>query len=159
MAPLWGSGQFDPLSELPEEVVELLQEGWIVGSADALLLKSLYGTGWARHWGPDDVAHYECEINDVWVSPEGLPSDRESFLTGMVERTRNFAGRAILSARPHVACDSLTAVISIGVDDDYLTHGGTVKFFTRRGRRLAQYEELERYQLEAMAVILAEEVL
>jgi hypothetical protein len=158
MAALWDKTRVYPIDELPEELRDLLREGWVIGPANALLLKGLYGEGWVHHRRQDEVAHHECEVNDVWIPPDGLPSERDSFLTGMVSRARTFAEQAMLSARHYVTWESLTVVISVGVDVDYLEHGATVKLFTRRGRYPTQFEELERFQLEAMAVVLVEDL-
>lgn len=153
MALLWRLAADLPHEQLPEELREILRGGWLIGPAESMLLKRLYGPGWRPDWRPEAVASYEYEANDVWVTDVELPHDRDRFLPGMVARARTFVHYAMSSARGVEYGGCLTAVISVGVDDDYLTHGTTVKFVTRRAGYPDYYADIERYRLEAIAVV------
>lgn len=144
--------------ELPAELQDILRSGWIVGPAGSLLLKRLFGSGWGSDWLPEEVAHHEFEVNDVWIPSEGLPQERSLFLSGVVSRARSFALLAMEDAQKFDSGDLLVAGISQGIDDDYLTHGATVKFFTRRGEYPRFLDDLESYRIEAMAVVEPEDL-
>jgi hypothetical protein len=56
------------------------------------------------------------------------------------------------------AAGALIAIVSLGVVGDVLMHGTKVRFTTARGRAsrsfdLAWFDDLERFELEAMAVL------
>jgi hypothetical protein len=153
MSLLWTEAESFLGRDLPAELRELLDEGWVVGPATALLLKGQFGAGWRSDWKPANVARHEYEVNDVGVPSDGISPERDQFLPALVARARDFAVRALGAAGGMPAADLLTAVISVGIDDDYSTHGGTVRFFTRRGGSPRFYEDLERFRLEAMAVV------
>lgn len=145
--------------ELPTELLDILDQGWVTGPGGSLLLRGMCGSKWRHNVPPPlDISEYEIEINDVWIPSIGLPSNRDSFLLELTARARMFAVGAIESARGLRSADLLVAVISVGVDDDYLTHGGTVKLFTQRGEVRRRFEDLERFTLEGMAVLLAEDL-
>ena len=84
------------------------------------------------------------------------------FLRGMAQRGLTFAARALALAdrqQLHGGC-GLTAIISTGVVTDVLVHGTFVRFTTGRGVPsrsfdLAWFDDLERFKLEAMAVLTA----
>lgn len=100
------------------------------------------------------VADYEYHTNDVKISESGLPSDKERFLSAVAIRALCFIEEAFRSAARFEVSNGLTAVVSIGVGDNYLSHGTTVKFFTQRAGRPAWYEDLERFKIEAIAVLI-----
>ncbi|WP_433183571.1 hypothetical protein [Actinoallomurus sp. CA-150999] len=135
------------------ELYDLLREGWIIGPVESMLLRGLYSSGWRSDWKVNSVSGYEFEVNDVGITDVGLPSDRDRFLEALVARARSFACHAIKDAQNLNYGNLLTAVISIGIDDDYLTHGATVKFFTRTAGCPQFFDDIERFQLEAMAII------
>ena len=87
--------------------------------------------------------------------PDGIAEDQpaQRYSAAMVRRALSFACRALADARGLDGADSLVAVIGAGVDDDYLTHGTTVRFFTRRGDYPRHFDDLERFALEALAVL------
>lgn len=153
MDSIWSGTVVMQAHELPLELQDLLQAGWLVGPAGSLLLRGMFGSGWRSDWSPKDVAVHECEVNDVWIPQEGLPIERSLFLSGAVSRARSFVTLAMKSAQELKSADLLVAVIGLGVMEDYLTHGTTVKFFTRRGEYPRYFDDLESYQMEAMAVI------
>lgn len=138
---------------LPSELRALLDEGWCVGPAGSLLLKGLYGEHSGSDWLSEDVAKHEYEVNDVWIPTSDLQEERGHFLEGAASRAFGFVILALQSARPLKASSSLVAVISIGFDEDYLTSGTTVKLFTHRGSYPRYFDNLERFQLEAMAIV------
>ena len=142
-----------PPESLPEELQDILAAGWLEGPGGSLLLGALYGAGWRDDWAHVDVALHEYEVNDVWVPSRGLPDERELFLVAMTGRAKSFAIAALSLARRLDEGKAILAVISVGVDDDYLTSGTTVKFFTRRGNYPHFYDVLDRFELEALAVL------
>ncbi|WP_329138326.1 hypothetical protein OG552_30375 [Streptomyces sp. NBC_01476] len=156
MLPLWR-----PISEmgdpeiLPGELQDLVESGWRTGPAGSLLLVGCYGdgAGWRSDWRAEEIAQHELEVNDVSISCDDLPKGRDLFLRAAVARARAFAGAALKVAWGLQASELLVAIVSVGVDDDYLTHGATVKFATRRGGFPESYANLERFNYEAMAVI------
>jgi hypothetical protein len=153
MAPIWAKVGPIQSSALPVELQDILQNGWLIGPAGSLLLRGLYGTGWKVDWHPDEVASHEYEVNDVSIPAKELPEAREEFLPGLVGRARAFAYQAMRNAESIEDSRLLVAVISIGIDEDYLLHGATVKFCTRRGGPLHNFDDLERYRLEAIALV------
>lgn len=155
MLPLWKvTGVGDP-EILPEELLDLIDGGWRTGPAGSLLLDGCYGdgSGWRGDWQAGDIAQHELDVNDVGIPCHDLPQEREPFLRGAVARSRAFADAALRAAHGLPAADSLVAIVSVGVDDDFLTHGATVKFATERGGFPETFAELDRFRFEAMAVL------
>lgn len=155
MLPLWkATGTGDP-AILPEELRDLIDGGWRTGPAGTLLLNGCYGdgSGWRKDWQAGDVAQHELAVNDVGIPCGDLPEEREPFLRGAAARSRAFAEAALRAAHGLPAAESLVAIVSVGVDDDFLTHGATVKFATERGGFPETYAELDRFVFEAMAVL------
>ncbi|WP_159392413.1 hypothetical protein [Streptomyces niveus] len=163
MLPLWKAteaGDPEILPEnLPAELRDLIDGGWRTGPAGALLLDGCYGdgSGWRSDWQAADIAQHELAVNDVGIPCGDLPEEREAFLRGAVARSREFADAALRAANGLPAADTLVAIVSVGVDDDFLTHGATVKFATERGGFPETYAELDRFRFEAMAVLDAHE--
>jgi hypothetical protein len=153
MDSLWRDSRILRQADLPAENQDTLTSGWQVGPARSLLLAGLYGPGWRTDWPQQDVAQHEFEVNDVFISGLGLPVERDRFLVGMASRARTFTYLALEAAQSFECSELLVAVIGIGVDDDFLTQGATVKLFTRRGRYPQSFDDLERFHLEAMAVV------
>ncbi|QHY97872.1 hypothetical protein SSPS47_22435 [Streptomyces sp. S4.7] len=163
MLPLWKAtevGGPESLPEntpgsIPEDLRDLIDGGWRTGPAGALLLNGCYGdgSGWRGDWQSGDVARHELDVNDVGIPCHDLPEEREAYLRGAVARSRAFAVAALRAANGLPAADTLMAIVSVGVDDDFLTHGATVKFATQRGQFPETYAELDRFRFEAMAVL------
>jgi hypothetical protein len=153
MIPLWRRAPSVQDDTLPEWDRYLLGEGWVTGPVGALLIKAKFKPGWGSDWPAEEVAQHEYEINDIHISQDGVPADRDTFLAAMTARARHFAYRAIEGAQGMTGAGALVAVISVGLSEDYLMHGTTVKFFTQRGQYPAYFSDLERFKLEAMAVI------
>jgi hypothetical protein len=97
----------------------------------------------------------------VYAGPGGeFPAEIQVYLHGMAARGLSFASRAVsLAARQGLdAADALVGIVSTGVSGDVLVHGTHVHFTTARGapsRRfdLSWFDDLERFKMEAMAVI------
>lgn len=97
----------------------------------------------------------------VYDGPDGeFPAEVTVFLHGMAARGLSFASRAVsLAARQGLdAADVLVGIVSIGVSGDVLVHGTHVHFTTARGAPsrtfdLSWFDDLERFRMEAMAVI------
>jgi hypothetical protein len=96
-------------------------------------------------------------------SPDGeYPPQVRGFLRGMAQRGLTFAARAFaLADRQQLPGGSeLTAIVNTGAVTDVLVHGTFVRFTTARGVPsrsfdLAWFDDLERFKLEAMAVLTA----
>jgi hypothetical protein len=140
-------------TELPVELQELLSAGWCIGPASSLLLKGLAGPGWRTDWLPDEVSQHEYEVNDVWISPVGIPGPRDVFLGFLLARSMKFALIGLRAARELEASDYLIAVISLDIEEDDSANGATVKFLTRRSGYPSSFDNLERFQFEAVAVL------
>ena len=153
MEPLWEGSQLLELASLPEETRDVLAGGWQVGPAGSLLLASLYGSGWRTDWAPEDVAQHELEVNDLHISSQGAPEERGQFLVEMVSRARTAACFALKAADTFPSSELLVAVISVGIEDDYLPHGATVKILTHRGGYPRWLDDLDKFRLEAMALM------
>ncbi|WP_157606524.1 hypothetical protein [Saccharomonospora cyanea] len=152
---------------LPDELRTIIRKGWYFTPAGAFVLEALEPRSMlaktfltkhfrrnrelASHWG--GVADYEYHTNDVKIPESGLPSDKERFLSAVAIRALCFIEEAFRSAARFEVSNGLTAVVSVGVGDNYLSHGTTVKFFTRRAGRPDWYEDLERFKIEAIAVL------
>ncbi|MEI8413110.1 MULTISPECIES: hypothetical protein [unclassified Kribbella] len=160
MLPLWrADAEVGGPKDLPDDLQDLVESGWRTGPAGALVLTGCYGegAGWRDDWQAETISQHELEVNDVAIPCDDLSKERDLFLRGAVARSRAFVGAAFRAARALPASEFLVAVVSVGVDEGYLTHGATVKFATRRGGFPAFYEDLERFQDEAMAMIDAHE--
>jgi hypothetical protein len=110
----------------------------------------LAGEGWREY---DDQVSY--------LGPDGqLLADVAAFLRDMAARGLAFASRALARARDQRldAAGALVAIVGLGVVGDVLVHGTHARFTTARGRPsrsfdLAWFDDLERFELEAMAVL------
>jgi hypothetical protein len=139
--------------QLPDELRAIIEAGWVVGPDGSLLLAGLWGDSWSRDRRPVQVASYEYEVNDVFVPSADLTGDPDRYLSRVAARGIRFAVRAMRAAVGLAAADSLVAVVGTGVGEDFLTHGTTVKFFTRRGSYPRWFEDLEGFTTEAIAVL------
>lgn len=141
------------VSEPPGELAEILGAGWYTADCGALLLVGVGGH--AANWpcDPASVGEREYEVNDLRVLDGDLDGDRDHFLAAVAARADWFARAALKRAIGMPGSDRLTAVISVGVDDDYLSHGTTVKFLTTRGSYPDWFGNLERFRSEAMTVL------
>lgn len=139
--------------QLPDELRAIIEAGWVVGPGGSLLLARLWVDGWSRDPGPVQVASHEYEVNDVFVPSADLTGDPDRYLSRVAARGIGFAARAMKVAVGLTAADSLIAVVGTGVNEDFLTHGTTVKFFTRRGDYPRWFEDLEGFTTEAIAVL------
>jgi hypothetical protein len=140
-------------AELPVELTDLLSAGWCIGPASSLLLQGLFGSGWRTDWLPDEVSQHEYEVNDVWISPNGIPGPHDAFLGSLLARAVKFALVGLRAARELEASDCLVAVISLDIEEDSSVNGATVKFLTRRSGYPSSFDNLERFQFEAMAIL------
>ncbi|MFF2954938.1 hypothetical protein ACFVVU_26770 [Kitasatospora sp. NPDC057965] len=155
MASLWQSDAEAADPGLPEDLQALVTSGWRTGPAGALVLAGCYedGGGWRQDWEAGIVPQHELEVNDVYIPCDDFPEDREIFLRCSVARSRKFADAALRAAHPLINSGLLVAVISVGISEDYLMHGATVKFATRRSGFPEYYGDLERFCDEAMALV------
>jgi hypothetical protein len=143
-------------SDLPSDLNEVAKAGWVVGPQRTILLKSLWGTGWRTSIQPSEVGSYEYEVNDVYASLSDLATERSTYLHRSAVRGISFAVRMLGGAAAIPEAELLVAVVSISIDEEdetFLMQGATVRFFSRRGDYPMWFEDLERYQNEAIAVL------
>jgi hypothetical protein len=140
-------------AEMPEELADILRDGWYTADCGALLL--VRAGGHARSWPCEAaaIARREYEVNDIRVPDLDLDEERGKFLRALARRAGGFARAALQLAVGSQASEDLAAVISVGIDDDYLSHGATVKFFTMRGDYPDWFDDLERFKGEAMMLL------
>ncbi|MFC7744534.1 hypothetical protein ACFQXA_31715 [Nocardiopsis composta] len=103
--------------------------------------------------GPAELIRTELEVNDFRIDDEDLVHDSGSYLRRAVSRGLLFAAACLRRAADLPEAGRLRAVVITGVDDDFLTHGTTVKFFLHRGGLPDRYRDVERYPLEGIAVL------
>ncbi|MFW5419804.1 hypothetical protein J0910_24605 [Nocardiopsis sp. CNT-189] len=103
--------------------------------------------------GPEELMRTELEVNDFKIDDEDLVPDPDSYLRRTVSRGLLFASACLRRAADLPEAGRLRAVVITGVDDDFLTHGTTVKFFLHRGGLPSRYQDVERYILEGIAVL------
>jgi hypothetical protein len=142
--------------DLPPDLNEVARAGWVVGPRGTILLKSLWGTGWRASIHPSEVGSYEYEVNEVYASLSDLAAERSAYLYTSAVRGISFAVRMLSDAAVFPEAEGLMAVVSISVDEEdetFLLQGATVRFFSRRGDYPTWFEDPERYQNEAIAVL------
>jgi hypothetical protein len=138
---------------LPEELESILASGWIKGVGGALLLSAVGRHLAAREVPYDRLGGFEYEVNDLHIPDRDLSSDVGEFLPRLSSRALTFAISGLEMSRTLEGSDKLIAVVGVGVGEDFITHGATVKFFTKRGDYPRWFEDLERFEDEAMAVL------
>jgi hypothetical protein len=146
------------LGDLPPEAQDIIDAGWRHGPNGELVLAALWGTGWERRVGTNDLANREYEINDVYIDCTDLVDNLGTYLNRAANRGLLFGRLALEKAQLLDEYASLVAVVSVGIEDDFLTHGTTVKLFTRRGNYPNWFQDLERFTTEAMAIIYPSDV-
>lgn len=156
MTRLQESATTEP-ARLPAELTEILAHGWTVAQGGALGLTAL--TAAAAAADPGRVAWWEIDTNDVHIPDDDLRTDPATYLPRVAARGRTFAAAALRRARGLPGADALVAVVGTGADEDFVEHGTTVKFFTRRGDYPRWFDDLEGFELEAMAVLDAADAL
>lgn len=142
--------------ELPPDLDQVARAGWLLGPCGAILLKSLWGRGWRTSIDASEVGAYEYEVNDVYGSLADLTADQATYLNRAAARGVSFAIRMLKDAAALPGADSLIATVGISVeekDEDFFLQGVTIRFFSRRGNYPTWFEDLERYQSEAIAVV------
>ncbi|MEU8267843.1 hypothetical protein AB0B89_11800 [Sphaerisporangium sp. NPDC049002] len=145
--------------DISSELEEVIEGGWVVGPHGVLSLAALHDPELdmqVDHLEPFEVEYHR---NEVWIPGDDLPVDREGYLTAICVRALTFSLAALAAARNLPGFDTLTAVISTGVDADWSTHGTTVKFFTRRGGYPNWFDDLESFEIEAVALLEASDVI
>jgi hypothetical protein len=138
---------------LTGELDVILRTGWYTADCGALLLRE---TGLhAKSWPCDEreVADREYEVNDIRIPDHDIDRERDRFLLTMTSRALRFAKAAMRGAEGMPESDKLRALLSTGIDDDYLSHGTTVRFFTTRGGHPDWLDDLENFTIETMMVL------
>lgn len=137
---------------LPEDLQETVDTGWKRGP------RGLLSPG-EEHWnpvptaGPQELMCAEIDLNDFRVDDDDLVAEPGTYLEKVTLRAFLFAGKCLERARTLEEGHDLHAVVCTSVDEDFLTHGSTVRFFLRRGELPARYEDLERFAIEAIALL------
>lgn len=73
--------------------------------------------------------------------------------SAVAARALCFIEEAFRSAARFDVSNGLTAVVSVGVGENYLSHGTTVEFFTPRAGHPDWYEDLERFKIGDIDVL------
>lgn len=144
---------------IPSELEEVIDSGWVVGPHGVLSLAAIHDLeldAQVDHLDPFDV---EFHRNKIWIPGDDLPEDREGYLTAICVRALTFSLAVLAKARNLSGFGALIAVISTGVDSDWSTHGTTARFFTRRSRYPNSFDDLETFEIEAVALLEASDVL
>lgn len=139
--------------ELPDELRELLAGGWQVCASGILILTAPDDPIVTSTWEVEEVGITEYDVNDIRVPDEDCLDDPDSYLRRMVLRGLAFARAGLHRATDVVGAETLHAALSTGIDEDFLTHGTTVRFFTQRGIHPHWFDNLERYEVEALALL------
>lgn len=145
----------DELPPLPDDAKAVLEAGWTVGPEGSLLLCALWN-GARKSLPPSYVGRYEYEINDVYISLADLTGDMNRYLARAALRGILFATELLARASDLPAADALVAIVGIFVDtqdEDFMLQGARVRFFTRRGDYPEWFEDLERFELQAIALL------
>ncbi|GAA3825847.1 hypothetical protein GCM10022226_53260 [Sphaerisporangium flaviroseum] len=138
---------------LPEALQEIVDAGWGYRSGGSLLLAALCDSVVDAPPPGEQYFATEYHVNDIWVLGEDLDPTRDVYLRAIAGRALVFAWVALNEARQLPEFGTLAAVVGTGVADDFLLHGTTVRFFTRRGDYPSWFDDLESYELEAMALL------
>ncbi|MGW4644550.1 hypothetical protein ACWEN6_38970 [Sphaerisporangium sp. NPDC004334] len=138
---------------LPEDLQETVDAGWAYRSGGPLLLAALCASAVDTPPPGEQYFATEYHVHDIWVPGDDLDPSRNVYLPAIASRALVFAWAALNEARHLPEFRTLAAVVGIGVADDFLLHGTTVRFFTRRGEYPSWFDDLESYELEAMALL------
>jgi hypothetical protein len=141
-------------ADFPEELQAIVATGWMLGPAETLLLAALFGEGWSGQVDPSAPGLFEYEVNDVHIPTADLAADLDAYMERAARRGVSFALRGLGDAAAFPAAADLVATVATGVAEDFLLHGTTVKFFTRRGDFPNWFDDdLEKFEMEAIAVL------
>lgn len=145
----------EELPPLPDDAQAVLDAGWTVGPEGSLLLRALWN-GVLTPLPASTVGRYEYDINDVYIPLADLASDMSNYLSKAALRGASFATEMLLSASEFPASDTLVAMVGIFTDtedEDFVLQGARLRFFTRRGNYPGWFENLESFELQAVAMI------
>jgi hypothetical protein len=140
---------------LSDDDQSVIDAGWMIGPSGSLLLTALWG-GRRTDLPAAEVGPYEYEVNDANVPLDDLMDDEERFLGRAASRALHFAGQLLGKASNLPGSETLQSLVSIFIDktdEDFALQGANVKFFTRRGEPLPWLDDLEKFQLSAIAVM------
>ncbi|GIF06914.1 hypothetical protein [Actinoplanes siamensis] len=152
LADGWGALRRD----LPPDLDEVARAGWVLGPRGAILLRSLWGPGWRTNLQSSEIGSYEYEVNDVYASLSDLVTEKNTYLFRSAVRGISFATRMLMDAAILPGAERLISVVGVSIDDEdesFFLQGATIRFFSRRGDYPRSFEDLERYQKEAIAVL------
>ena len=136
---------------------DLLDLGWVVGPAGSLLLKGMWGSGFRRTGlSPGEVGGYEYEVNDVYL-PIVQERSIEQTLVRAAQQGIDFAVECLASADGLPSAELLVGVVSVvtEIDEDFSMQGTTVRFFTERGDYPDWWDDIERFERDAIALVRA----
>lgn len=143
------------LPGLPDNARALVKRGWIVGPGGALLLGGLWG-GRRTELAASELGRYEYEINDVNLSLTDLADDSETYLARAASRSFLFAKRMLQMGARLPGSETLHSLIGVFVDtsdEDFQIQGVNVRFFTERGDPIGWFDDLERFEHHALALL------
>ncbi|WP_425720134.1 hypothetical protein [Micromonospora sp. DT233] len=95
-------------------------------------------------------------MNDVYVPLSDLVQNEAKYLNSAAARCLSFAARMLRDAATLPGAESLLTIVSVFVDEEdeeFFLQGANVRFFSRRGDYPNWFEDLGRYQKEAIAVV------
>ncbi len=145
----------DAGQDIPADTQAIIDAGWIIGPQGALLLKANCPHP-KSSLDPSQVAHYEYDINDLYVTLTDLRTNMDLYLPRAVRRGLSIAQTLLLEATELPGSETLVAVVSMWADtenEDFLNQGVRPRFFTRRGAYPRWFDDLEPFKLEAIALL------
>ena len=95
-------------------------------------------------------------MNDVDISLDDLGDREGTFLVRAASRAFTFASLMLAKGAGLPGAETLQASVSVSVDvtDEYFAlQGANVRFFTRRGDDLGWFDDLEKFKIEAIALL------
>ena len=157
MRALISGNLLDPVaSSLPDEIQDICERGWEIGPGDSVVLRALWGPGWRTAISPEEVGAYEYEVNDVSIPLADLRTDMAEYLPRAAGRGIHFARLMLKKSDELMLPNELVATVGVSVDvddEDFLLQGVVVRFFTERGDFPRWFDDLEKFQSEAIAVL------
>ncbi|WP_143020531.1 hypothetical protein [Sinosporangium album] len=143
---------------IPTASQEVIDSGWLIGPAGALLLASQYRLEWAWQADKKGLGSFEYEINDVWIPNDDIRETESLLAAKSFLRSASFATSMLRKANGLPGSEHLACTISVPMTQEFAASGTTVKFFTRRGHYPDWLSNLDVFHTEGIAVIEISEI-
>ncbi|WP_146165706.1 hypothetical protein [Murinocardiopsis flavida] len=140
-------------ASIEEELQGFAAEGLKWDDRGMVLTGDYFSLEEGVNYSSEDLMDIELNVNDFKVEDEGIKKTREDYLVEMLSRALTFSARVLEHSRALDKSDLIQALIAVGVDDDYRIHGTTVKFFLYRDGFPSDFKDLEKFSIEAVALI------